>query len=77
MHIGDGAEWLERAKNEVICDCGQLSPQTRRFLERAAKNGVVAKWRGYWYPVPGESYGLGPLKTCFGPLEFQKSSPGT
>lgn len=70
-YTGTPEEWLNRAIEEVVCDCGQLSPETRRLLERKAKQGVISKWRGYWYPEAGASWGIGPLKTCFGPDYMQ------
>ena len=64
-------DWLQAAQEGVICDVGQIPHLWRGRLDRAAKAGKIAKWRGYWYPVAGASYGMGPLKTCFGPLFLQ------
>ena len=51
---------------QVIACIGQLDDGTRRELERLAKRGIIAKWRGYWHPVAGAPWGIGPLKTCYG-----------
>lgn len=32
------------------------------WIERA----LAAAWRGAWCPQAGASFGLGPLKTCYG-----------
>lgn len=58
-------------RGDVICDTGQISPEERRMLEREARKGRARKWRGHWHPVPGASWGIGPLKTC-----FQRVEPG-
>lgn len=62
------SEWLTEATRRVVVDCGQLSNDDRRDLKKAARRGDIAQWRGYWYPVPGAVFGLGPLKTCYGPI---------
>lgn len=62
---------VERAQREVICNIGQLSMVERYQLDRAAKRGEIEKWRGHWYPEPGAPYGIGPLKSCWGPLGAQ------
>lgn len=67
--------WLERAQKEVVVDCGQISKSDRGRLDRAAKKGMLDKWRGYWYPLPGASYGIGPIKTCFGPVGSKETLP--
>jgi hypothetical protein len=51
---------------EVICNIGQVTNEDRRLLDRLVKQGIAAKWRGYWFPVAGASHGIGPLKTCWG-----------
>lgn len=50
----------------VICNIGQIDPRAKRILESAVRRKHIVKWRGYWHPVPGASFGLGPLKTCYG-----------
>lgn len=66
------ADWLSNALNGgIVVSLGQLSPSDTRVLERAVKEGAIVKWRGYWYPTPGDpTFGLGPLKTC-----YSKSNP--
>lgn len=49
----------------VICNTGQISKADQRELDRAVRSGRARKWRGYWHPVPGASWGIGPLKTCW------------
>ena len=51
---------------KVVCNIGQVIKADKRRLEKLVKAGTINKWRGYWYPVPGASYGMGPLKTCWG-----------
>jgi hypothetical protein len=50
---------------EVICDIGQVTKDDRRLLNRLVRAGTAVKWRGYWFPVAGASYGIGPIKTCW------------
>lgn len=58
---------LDRAlTGYVICNIGQIEPRDRRILESAVRHKQIVKWRGYWHPVAGASYGIGPLKTCYG-----------
>ena len=54
------------SRGVVICDIGQIDNKTKTALNHLVKAGKIRKWRGYWYPVSGASYGLGPLKTCYG-----------
>jgi hypothetical protein len=57
---------LDRVKaGEVVCQIGQVSQEERRALDRATRSGEIVKWRGYWHPVAGASWGIGPLKTCW------------
>lgn len=51
---------------EVICNIGQVDAKSARQLDKLAKSGTLVKWRGYWYPVAGAAYGIGPLKSCWG-----------
>lgn len=51
---------------EVICNIGQIAPDTEKQLNKLARAGTLVKWRGYWFPVAGASFGIGPLKTCWG-----------
>jgi len=50
---------------EVICDIGQVTKDDRRLLDRLVRKGDAVKWRGYWFPVAGASFGIGPLKMCW------------
>lgn len=50
---------------EVVCNIGQVDAATKRELDRAVRQGVARKWRGCWFPDPGASWGIGPLKTCW------------
>lgn len=58
---------VDQAKREIICNIGQVSAADKRLLDKATKRGDIAKWRGCWFPVPGAPFGLGPLKSCWGP----------
>jgi hypothetical protein len=58
-----------RALERVVVDIGQLSQADRRALDREVRRGKLQKWRGRWCPVPGAPWGIGPLKTCYGPAE--------
>lgn len=51
---------------EVVCNIGQINPATQRVIDKMIRRGEVVKWRGYWYPVAGASFGIGPLKSCYG-----------
>jgi hypothetical protein len=68
-------DWMAQARAGVVVDIGQIDHAQRRQLNNAAKRGEVAKWRGYWTPIPGASFGLGPAKTCYGPLGSQQLLP--
>jgi hypothetical protein len=63
------ADFLALARSRVVVDLGQLDGPALLALRRAVKAGEIARWRGHWHPVPGASFGIGPLKTCYGPLE--------
>lgn len=52
---------------EVVPNIGQLSKADCRTLDRYVRWGIVEKGRGYWFPVAGAPFGIGPLKTCYGP----------
>ncbi len=54
---------------EVICNIGQIGDFSRNVLNRAVKAGQLVKWRGYWFPVAGAAWGIGPAKTCWGTPE--------
>lgn len=58
--------WIDRALAAPISDIGQLTRLDRKALDAAVRSGTLAKWRGVWYPQAGASFGLGPLKTCYG-----------
>lgn len=62
-------DFVAEATLKVIPDIGQIDHQTKLALERAVRSGVIAKWRGYWFPLAGAPMGIGPLKTCYGPAE--------
>lgn len=51
---------------KVIVNIGQIAPDTEKQLNKLVRAGTLIKWRGYWYPVAGASFGIGPLKTCWG-----------
>lgn len=51
---------------EVICSIGQIDEPTKRALDKLVKAGTLIKWKGKWFPVAGASYGIGPLKQCWG-----------
>lgn len=53
----------------IIVDIGQITPEAQRDLARKVRSGELAKWRGHWFPVAGASFGLGPLKNCYGTVE--------
>lgn len=61
--------WSELAQREVIVGLGQWSAQDKRDLNKMVRIGAVAKWRGKWFPIAGAHFGLGPDKTCYGPVE--------
>lgn len=50
----------------VIVNIGQIAPETEKNLNKLVRAGTLVKWRGYWAPVAGASWGMGPVKTCFG-----------
>jgi hypothetical protein len=49
----------------VIVNIGNIDVATARTLDKLVKAGTLAKWRGYWFPVAGAQFGIGPLKTCW------------
>lgn len=61
-------DFVAEARCRVVAVIGQVDDASRRKLDAAARNGEIAKWRGYWYPVAGAPFGIGPLKTCYGPV---------
>ena len=60
-------DWVAIAKQRVVISIGQLEKADAQLLDQAVRRGEIAKWRGYWHPVPGASWGIGSLKTCYGP----------
>lgn len=50
---------------DVVCNIGQVDAETKRELNKLVRKGKARKWRGYWHPVAGANYGIGPLKTCW------------
>ena len=64
-------ELVSEATMHVIPDIGQIDHQSKLALNRMVRAGTIAKWRGYWYPEAGAPYGMGSLKTCYGPPEIR------
>lgn len=62
--------WVKCASEIVIVSIGQLTPDDQKALDKAVRQGVLKKWRGHWAPVSGASWGIGPLKSCYGPPGF-------
>lgn len=60
-------DFVTEATSRVIANIGQIDKPDQRLLDRAVKLGTISKWRGRWFPEAGAPYGLGPLKTCYGP----------
>ena len=59
--------WAEHAlAGDIVIAIGQISVTEKRQLDRLARAGSLRKWRGYWHPVTGGGFGVGPLKTCWG-----------
>lgn len=50
---------------EVLVNIGQIGSDVQRLLDRAVKQGTVRKWRGYWFPIAGAHFGIGPVKSCY------------
>lgn len=50
---------------KVIVNIGQINDADKRKLDGLAKKGKLDKWRGFWHPVPGASWGMGQPKTCW------------
>lgn len=65
---GEFQQWIvDRIMNGEVVPCiGQVTEKTKRELDRRAKQGAITKWRGRWFPIAGASFGLGPMKTCYG-----------
>lgn len=57
------------AGEDVEPDIGQVRGAWKRALNKEVRVGRLVKWRGYWYPVAGSQWGIGPLKTCYGTPE--------
>jgi hypothetical protein len=57
------------AGRDIEPDIGQVRGAWKAALEREVRAGRLVKWKGHWYPVAGASFGLGPLKTCYGTAE--------
>jgi hypothetical protein len=57
--------WLHLALHgDYVVQIGQLSRADVRVLDRAARAGILVRYRGYWNT--GSSLGgLGALKTCW------------
>lgn len=52
-------------EGRVLVNIGQVTEDDQRELNRMVRKGTVTKWRGYWHPIPGASWGFGPLKACY------------
>lgn len=65
-------EILSRIVNGgVVVNLGRITDADQRALDRLARQGQIAKWRGHWFPVTGAAFGIGPLKTCYGTREYR------
>ena len=51
---------------KVVCNIGQFDKQTKRKLDKMARDGRIVKWQGYWFPIAGAPEGIGCLKSCYG-----------
>jgi hypothetical protein len=60
----------------AVADIGQLSKSDRRALDNAVRQKTIEKWRGCWHPIPGAPFGIGPLKTCYGPIGWMQRYNG-
>ena len=60
-------DFVADALREVVPDIGQIDHASKLALGRAVRAGHISKWRGYWFPHAGAPFGMGPLKTCYGP----------
>lgn len=56
--------WLEKALAGHVVDIGQLTPMDRRALDKAAKGGLLRKFRGFWNTLSPD-FGLGQPKTIW------------
>lgn len=65
-------QWVERARTNVVVSIGQLTAKDKKALDAAVKRGEIAKWRGHWHPDPGAPWGIGELKTVYGPIAIKK-----
>lgn len=61
------------AGNSVIPDIGQVEGALKAALDREVKAGRLVTWKGHWHPVAGASWGLGPLKLCYGTAEARNA----
>ncbi len=57
------------AGREVVPDIGQVNGAWKSALSREVKAGRLVTWKGHWHPIAGASWGVGPLKTCYGTPE--------
>lgn len=55
----------EALDGDVVCNIGQVGKADARALDKLVRSGSLTKWRGYWFPVSGAPFGIGPLKTCY------------
>lgn len=53
-------------RGDVLVNIGQVDAALQKSLDLSVKTGLIVKWRGYWHPVPGAHFGIGPLKSCYG-----------
>ena len=63
-------DFVAEALDKVVVNIGQIDHQSKLALERAVRAGRLTKWRGFWHPVAGASWGLGSPKTCYGTHEM-------
>lgn len=54
------------AGTRVIPDIGQVEGALKSALDREVAAGRLVTWKGHWHPIAGASWGLGPLKLCYG-----------
>lgn len=63
------------AGREVIPNIGQVKGAWKKALDKEVKAGRLVTWKGHWFPLAGASFGIGPLKTCYGTPEARDALP--
>lgn len=53
----------------AIVNIGQVGPTLKKALEKAVREGRLAKYRGHWDSMRA-AFGIGPLKTIYALPEF-------